>query len=238
MKRVRAYHTVALLGAVTALTLTACGQGTGGAGGAETSATPIPTQGEQTPTQQAGEVTGTVWVANEDGNSLTAIDAETSEVATTVTGIEAPHNVQVGPDGTVWAVSGHSNALVALDPATYQLTGTAATGQSPAHVILTPDGARVYVTNAGEDTLGVYDAATLDRVATVEVGDGPHGLRPSGNGEVVVVANTGAGTIDVVQIFAVLCQVRDPGNAGTVLRAADAAGCGCGLHLRPGGRGQ
>jgi len=127
-----------------------------------------------------------------------AIDAGTNKVATTVTGIEAPHNVQVGPDGTVWAVSG-SNALVALDPATYELIGTAATGGSPAHVVITPDGRRVYVTNAGEDTVGVYDAATLEHMATVEVGDGPHGLRPSGDGEVIVVANTTAGTIDVVQ---------------------------------------
>ena len=124
MKRVRAYHTVALLGAVTALTLTACGQGTGGAGGAETSATPIPTQGEQTPTQQAGEVTGTVWVANEDGNSLTAIDAETSEVATTVTGIKAPHNVQVGPDGTVWA--GLASSVLPPHAARVRIRATAA----------------------------------------------------------------------------------------------------------------
>ncbi|CCH74730.1 hypothetical protein BN11_4740003 [Nostocoides australiense Ben110] len=43
----------------------------------------------------AGVVTGTVWVANEAGNSLTAIDAATNEVVTTVEGIEGPHNVQV-----------------------------------------------------------------------------------------------------------------------------------------------
>lgn len=67
-------------------------------------------QAVQTSAQPAGEVTGTVWVANEDGNSLSVIDTETNQVATTVTGIEAPHNVQVGQDGTVWAVSGHSNA--------------------------------------------------------------------------------------------------------------------------------
>lgn len=79
------------------------------------------------------------------------------------------------------------------------MIGTAGTGQSPAHVVLSPDGERVYLTNAGDDTLGVYDAATLEQVATVEVGAGPHGLRPSGDGEVVVVANTVAGTIDVVQ---------------------------------------
>ncbi|NHB84956.1 hypothetical protein G7085_10975 [Tessaracoccus sp. HDW20] len=75
-------------------------------------------------TLEIASVDGTVWVANEDGDSLSALDAATGEVVTTVTGIESPHNVQVSPDGsTVWAVSGHNNALVALDAETYELRG-------------------------------------------------------------------------------------------------------------------
>ncbi len=54
------------------------------------------------------EVTGTVWVANEDGDSLTVLDAATGEVVSTITGIESPHNLQASPEGdSVWAVSGH-----------------------------------------------------------------------------------------------------------------------------------
>ena len=52
-------------------------------------------------------VSATVWVANDDGASLTAIDAGQNKVATTLTGIKGPHNVQVSPNGrTMWAVSG------------------------------------------------------------------------------------------------------------------------------------
>ena len=65
-----------------------------------------------------GMVDGTVWIANEDGGSLTAIDAATNQVTTTVSGVEGPHNVQVSPDGgSVWTVSGHDSyaAMVTAD---------------------------------------------------------------------------------------------------------------------------
>ena len=41
-----------------------------------------------------GMVSGTVWVANEAGNSITAIDASTNRVLTTLSGIKGPHNLQ------------------------------------------------------------------------------------------------------------------------------------------------
>jgi DNA-binding beta-propeller fold protein YncE len=88
-----------------------------------------------------GMVSGTVWVANEDGASLTAIDAARNEVLTTLTGIEGPHNVQVSPDGrNVWAVSGHESQAIMVDAAGFGLHGAVPTGKEPAHVILTPDG--------------------------------------------------------------------------------------------------
>ena len=153
----------------------------------------------------AQRIVGTVWVANEDGNSLTAIDAATHEVLSTVTGIDSPHNVQVSPDGTaVWAVSGHNHAVVAIDSASLRVLSTAPTGAGPAHVVLAPDGTRAYVTNAGDDTLSSYDVAGLAAGETPEekflpLGEGPHGLRPSADGSLLVVANTHAGTVDLVK---------------------------------------
>jgi YVTN family beta-propeller protein len=43
----------------------------------------------------ADMVTGAVWVANEDGASLSVIDAASNRVVTSVQGVEGPHNVQV-----------------------------------------------------------------------------------------------------------------------------------------------
>lgn len=146
-------------------------------------------------------VTGSVWVANEDGDSLTVIDAGSGRVVTTVTGIGGPHNVQAAPDGSsVWAVSGHDNAVVSIDPATYRLLGSAPTGKSPAHVVLTPDGDRAYVTNSADDTLSFYDTAAVTLRGTLPTAKGPHGLRPASDGKSLVVANTTAGSIDVVDI--------------------------------------
>lgn len=142
---------------MAALTLTACGQDAPAAGSAAPLSSAAATQSDEgaageggTGPQEPMAIRGTVWVANEDGDSLSAIDADTGVVVTTVSGIESPHNVQVSPDGgTVWAVSGHANAVVALDAATYELLGTAPTGVSPAHVVVSPDGEQVLVTNSG-----------------------------------------------------------------------------------------
>lgn len=73
---------------------------------------------------QTKAIQGSVWIANEGGNSLTVVDAGTSKVITTLTGIEGPHNVQLSPDSkTVWAVSGHKSLAVAIESATYKLIG-------------------------------------------------------------------------------------------------------------------
>lgn len=144
-------------------------------------------------------VTGTIWVANEDGGSLTAIDAATNRVVTTVKGIEGPHNVQVSPDGrSVWAVSGHGSFAVMLDSETLGLHGVAPTGAAPAHVVVTPDGATTYTTNGADGTVSAIDSATMSTVATIQVGAGPHGLRPSPDGRWIYVANVSGTTLSVI----------------------------------------
>ena len=101
-----------------------------------------------TSTLHQGMVDGTVWVANEGGGSLTAIDAATNEVETTVVGVEGPHNVQVSPDGaSVWTVSGHDGYAVMLASESMDVHGVAQTGAAPAHVVISPDGATAYTTN-------------------------------------------------------------------------------------------
>lgn len=53
--------------------------------------------GIASPTEKS--IGGTVWVADEEGNSITVINAATNKVITTLDGIEGPHNLQVAPDG-------------------------------------------------------------------------------------------------------------------------------------------
>ena len=154
-----------------------------------------------TPTSTANRapvVAGSIWVANEGGDSLTVLDAASNAVTTTLTGLKHPHNVQVSPDGaTVYAVSHSDNIVVAIDPATYTVAAVAATGPAPAHVIDAPNG-KVYVTNTADGTVSVYQAPGLQPVGRIQLGDMPHGLRAAAGGSVIVVANTMAGALDLI----------------------------------------
>lgn len=146
----------------------------------------------------SGVVEGTIWVANEGSDSLTAIDAETHEVVTVVRGIAGPHNVQVSPDGrTVWATSTTAGLVAAIDADTQELLHSTDVGPSPAHVVLSPDGARAFVTVAGKDRLAVVDAEGVLE-ATVQGGDYPHGLRATPDGKMVVVANLEGGSVGIL----------------------------------------
>ncbi len=145
-------------------------------------------------------ITGSIWIANEAGNSLTIVNAETNKAIATLTGIEGPHNVQLSPDSkTVWAVSGHKSLAVAIDTATYKLKGTVPTGKMPAHIIITPNGKSIYVTNGEDNTVTVIDAATMKTVTTIPVGKMPHGLRSSPDGKWIFVANNNDITVSVIE---------------------------------------
>lgn len=150
-----------------------------------------------------GMVKGTVWLANEGGNSLTAIDASRNEIVATLDGIEGPHNLQVSPDGgTVWAVSGHDSLAAMVDATTLELHGVVPTGKEPAHVVVTPDGRRAYATNGGDDTVTAIDVAAMKPITTIPVGRFPHGFRPSPDGKWLFVANAKGTTVSIVDVAA------------------------------------
>lgn len=140
---------------------------------------------------------GSVWVADETGNSITVIDVATNSVTTTVHGVEGPHNVQASRDGATAYVVSSTNVLVAIDTATYTIEAVAPTGPEPAHVIEAPNG-KVYVTNAGDGSVSVYQTPALAPTGRIELGGMPHGLRPASGGSVIVVANTMKEAVDLI----------------------------------------
>ncbi len=133
---------------------------------------------------------GTVWVANEDGNSISAINTASGKVRLTIEGVEAPHNIQTSTDGqSVWTVSGHDSKLFGFDAQTGDPIGEADTPKHPAHVILSPDDTEAYVTGAEGSELAAINLDSLSRRATSKTGKYPHGLRASPNGKQLLVAN-------------------------------------------------
>lgn len=190
LARVNAKAAALLFAVLLAAVSAGCSGGeTGTAGQSATSPAPPP---------ESAAVAGSVWVADEAGNSLTVIDTATSTVATTLTGIRGPHNVQVGRDDTtVYATSVGTDTVVAIDADTYKVAATAATGRHPAHVIEAPNG-KLYVANSDDGTVSVFETQSLRPLGRIEVGGMPHGLRAAGDGSVIVVANHMTGAVDVI----------------------------------------
>lgn len=145
----------------------------------------------------AGPPTGSVWVAAEGADSLTVIDAATHQVRMTMTGLKAPHNVQVVRDGALVYATGGAGVVAAIDPATYRVIASTPTGSHPAHVIEAPNG-KVYVTNAGDGTVSVYQGPALTPSGRITLGGMPHGLRPAADGSVIVVANMMSESLDLI----------------------------------------
>ena len=126
----------------------------------------------QPPIVSAAE--GFVYTANEDGHSISVIEAGTGQVKNIATPI-SPHNVQASRDGrllfAVGPVAGmaahHSPAkmpeggemargrLLIIDAETLAMEKATdiEMGRHPAHVIVDPQGKRAYVTNSKDDTV-------------------------------------------------------------------------------------
>ena len=164
-----------------------------------------------------------VYVADEEGDTVSVLDAASfSKVATIPVG-RGPHNIQVSPDGRLaWVTTnGERRKLEAeqehkgmpkrehegmteagqvwvIDTATDQVVARVPVGRHPAHVVLTPDSRFAYVTNGGENTVSVVDTDTRHVVATIPVGAYPHGIRISPDGKQAYVANLKGGTVSVI----------------------------------------
>lgn len=113
-----------------------------------------------------------VYVADEEGNTVSVIDATSFKRIGSIPVGQGPHNVQVAPDGKqVWvtnngepakavhnmpksehgAMAG-SGEIWAIDTTTDAVAAKVPVGVHPAHVVVTPDGRFAYVANGGENT--------------------------------------------------------------------------------------
>lgn len=165
-----------------------------------------------------------VYVANENADTVSVIDAASFKVLTPVRVGKMPHNVQLSPDGKfVWvtnngepdpdpapghpgmnkgehAVMGKRGAVWLIDTASDAVVAKIPVGLHPAHVVLTPDGRFAYITNGGDNSVTVVDVAARSVVATIPVGKFPHGLRFAPDGRQAYVANLKGGTVSVIDV--------------------------------------
>ena len=155
-----------------------------------------------------------VYVANEEGGSVSVIDLQDSLKNTSIDISDnsgkmfMAHNVQVAPDGkSVWVTavpmdSNGINQLVVIDPNTGTIKKRIQLGKDlhVAHVVLDNESKYAFVTAKDSSQVIQVDATTYEVVRKFDLGTGhsPHGLRYS-NGK-LYVANMGSKSMSVINI--------------------------------------
>ena len=157
--------------------------------------------------------TAKVYVANEEGGSVSVIDLQDSLKNTSIDISDSgkmfmAHNVQVAPDGkSVWVTavpmdSTGINLLVVIDINTGTIKHRVQLGKDlhVAHVVLDNESKYVFVTAKESNQVIQVDATTYEVVQKFDLGTGhsPHGLRYA-KGK-LYVANMDAKSMSVINI--------------------------------------
>lgn len=157
--------------------------------------------------------TKTVYVANEEGGTVSVIDAAAGTVIKTIDLMDGskmfmPHNVQVAPDGkSVWVtcvpdVDGDVEQVVVISTTTNTITNriNLGTEQHLAHVVLDDNSTFAYVTGNESNQVIKINAQTYTEVSRFDLDTAhkPHGLRQF-NGK-LYVANMEANSMSVIDV--------------------------------------
>lgn len=169
-----------------------------------------------------------VYVSNEDGESVTVLDAESGNTLTTIAVGKRPRGIKLSHDGSrlYVAVSGLpkcppsvpdeecaklkrdllADGIAVIDTASAKLLKVLKSGSDPEQFDLSTDGKRLFISNEDASTLSVLNVANGALEATVRVGNEPEGVRVSPNGRWVIVTNETGNSVTVIDAksFAVL----------------------------------
>jgi YVTN family beta-propeller protein len=126
---------------------------------------------------------GTLYVLNNQGATLYALDPATGAVKAQVATGDHPNAVALSPDGKRVCVTNQGGASVSV----FQAAGLTkitdvAVGKQPVALLYSSDGARLFVANSGSDTVSVIDGATLavdETIRTTLFPEAPTGSTPN-----------------------------------------------------------
>jgi YVTN family beta-propeller protein len=117
-----------------------------------------------------------VLVGVYDTDSVEFIDTATRKVIGSVP-VGKPHNIAIHPDGQVAYVGSQvpgKFSLAVIDLATRKLTQNMALEKTPRGLEFDPNGRRLYITQAGIDSVLVVDPANNKTIGEISVGVSPH----------------------------------------------------------------
>jgi YVTN family beta-propeller protein len=161
-----------------------------------------------------------IYVSNEDGESVTVLDADSGKTVATVPVGKRPRGIKLSHDGKhlYVAVSGlpkcppsvpdeecaklkrdlTADGIAVIDTGSLKLVKLLKAGSDPEQFDLSPDGQRLFISNEDAASLSVLNVGTGALEATVHVGTEPEGVRVSPNGKWVIVTNETGNSVTVI----------------------------------------
>ena len=161
-----------------------------------------------------------VYVSNEDGHSVTVIDADSAAVLATIPVGKRPRGMKLDLSGSrlFVAVSGlpkcppsvpdaecaklerdvKADGIAVVDVAARKVLQVLHAGSDPEQFALSRDGKRLFVANEDAATLSVVDIRSGGIVGRVPVGSEPEGVGVSPDGRWVLVTNESANSVSVI----------------------------------------
>ncbi len=119
---------------------------------------------------------GVMYVDNEVGKTLSAIDVGALAVVRTYELGFTPAYAATAPGGELWVTDTDAGRLVFYQAGSTVKTGETATGAGAHAIVFSADGKTAYVSNQSAGTVSVLDVATRSVVKTVTVGAKPNGM--------------------------------------------------------------
>ena len=161
-----------------------------------------------------------LYVSNEDGHSVTVLDADTATTIATIAVGKRPRGMKLSLDGSrlFVAVSGlpkcppsvpdeecaklerdlKADGIAIVDTATLKVVQVLHAGSDPEQFALSPDGRKLFVANEDAATMSVVDVASGDVVGRVPVGREPEGVGITPDGRWVLVTNESDNSVSVI----------------------------------------
>jgi YVTN family beta-propeller protein len=161
-----------------------------------------------------------IYVSNEDGHSVTVIDAAQSAVVATISVGKRPRGMKLSRDGTrlYVALSGlpkcpphvpdeecaklerdlKADGVAVVDTTSNELIRVIKAGSDPEQFDISPDGKRLFVANEDAATLSVIDIDRGSAIASIPVGREPEGVGITPNGQWVLVTNESDNSVSMV----------------------------------------
>jgi|SRR5882672_1732399 len=160
------------------------------------------------------------YVSNEDGETVTVIDAAKSEAVATIAVGKRPRGLKLNKDGSrlYVAVSGlpkcppsvpdeecaklerdlKADGIAVIDTTSLKLRTLLKAGSDPERFDISADGGLLFVTNEDAAKTSVVDAHSGAIKAQITVGQEPEGVSVSPNGKWVLVTNESANAVSVI----------------------------------------